>query len=110
MKKPAVLRHAGFLISNGDRSDLDQRPSRGRALGAAAGATRLRLARCGAALAGTGQLFRLRRHRAFDELEADLAPVFGIRLVLEQHDADVTAALELAEQHFVRERLLDVLL
>src|SRR5258708_35189377 len=76
-------------------SHLDQRPSRGRALGAATGATQFRLPRCGAAFAGAGQLFRLRRHRAFDELEADLALVFRSRLVLQEHDADVTAALAL---------------
>src|SRR6185312_4533678 len=82
---------------------LDQRPFRG-ALGTAAWtATRSRFA-----LARAGQLFRLRRNRTFDELEADI--VRARRLVLDQHDADMAAALELAEEHLVGQRLLDVLL
>src|SRR6266516_6653200 len=90
-------------------SDLDQRSPRGRALGPAAaiGAARFWSARRGA-LARARQLLRLGRDRAFDEFEADL--VLGGRLVLDQHDADVAAALELAEQHLVRQRLLNVLL
>ena len=35
---------------------------------------------------------------------------FRARLVLDQHDTDVAAALQLAEQHLVGQRLLDVLL
>src|SRR6478752_3793033 len=84
-------------------SDLDQRSSRDGTLGAA----RLWPARRGA-LARARQFFRLRRDRALDEFEADL--VLGRRLVLDQDDTNVTAAFELAEQHLVRERLLDVLL
>src|SRR5207245_8225796 len=69
------------------------------------GAARLRLA-----LAGAGQLFRLRRDWSLDELEADLVLSLRARLVLDQHDADMPAALQVTEQHFVRQRLLDVLL
>src|SRR5258705_8079763 len=110
IKKPAVLRRAGFSIRNIDRSGLDQRTSRSRALRAAARTTRFRLARRGA-LARAGQFFRLWRHRPFDIFEADLF-LGRLRscLVLYQDDADVAAALELAEQHFIRQGLLDVLL
>src|SRR5438034_8389305 len=91
-------------------SDLDQRSPRGRALGPAAaiGAAGFRPARRGA-LARARPLLRLGRHRTFDEFEADLVLAF-CGLVLDQHDADVTAALELAEQHLVGQGLLDVLL
>src|SRR4029453_3651908 len=108
-KKPAVSRRAGFATRTRfiRRSSLDQRPPRGRPLGAAApvGTARLRLA-----LAGAGQLFRLRRDRSLGELEADLVLAFRARLVLDQHDADMAAALQMAEQHFISQRLLDVLL
>src|SRR5262249_19582490 len=67
-------------------------------------ATRLRRL----ALARARQFLRLRRDRTFDELEADL--VEARALVLDDDDADMSAALEPAEQHFVSERLLDVLL
>src|SRR6516164_10783908 len=88
---------------------LDQRPSRGRALGATAGAAtpaRFRLA-----LASAGQLFGLRRDRPLDILEADLfLSSLAARLVLDHDDTNMAAAFELAEQHLVGERLLDVLL
>src|SRR5882672_8244981 len=81
------------------RLRLDQRPPRGRPLRTAA---RFRLA-----LPSTGQLFRLRRDRSLDELEADLVLAVSACLVLDQHDADMAAALQVTEQHLVRQRLLD---
>src|SRR5258708_7020568 len=98
MKRPAD--QPAFCLS----SDLDQRPARGRHPGAAATARRFWLTRRSVAFPRARQLFRLRRDRAFDELEADL--VLVRRLVLDQHDADMSAALELAEQDLVRKRLL----
>src|SRR3954471_2142842 len=86
-------------------SSLDQR-ALGRPL-RAAGASGLGLAR--RALAGSRELLLLRRDRTLDELEADL--VLGlVGLVLDQNDADMAATLELAEQHLVGQRLLDMLL
>src|SRR5258708_18285345 len=89
------------------RSAIAPRALGGRSLGPAAtvGAARFRLAP-----AGAGQLFRLRRDRSLDELEADLVLAVRARLVLDQHDADMAAALEVTEQHLVRQALLDVLL
>src|SRR6185437_683262 len=98
---------AGCLLDS-HPSSLDQRPSRDRTLRAAAPSVLLRLARH-RALARAGQLLRLRRHRPFEVFEADLF-LAGCRLVLDQHDTDMAATLELAEQHLVGERLLDVLL
>src|SRR5882724_11369749 len=97
---PATRRLPDLMMLRFDlSSDLDQRPTRGRALRpAATGTARFRLAR-NRALARARQLFRLRHDRALDEFEADL--VAARRLVLDQHDANVAAALELAEQHLV---------
>src|SRR5665213_812460 len=89
-------------------SGLDQRTARGRSLGPSTAA--IRAARLRLALACDRQLLRLRRDRTLDEFEADLLRAFRTRLVLDQDDTNVTAALELAEQHLVRQRLLDVLL
>src|SRR5436853_454744 len=47
------------------------------------------------------------RDRALEELEAEL--LFAGLVLLDDH-ADVAAALQLAEQHFIGERLLDVFL
>src|ERR1700682_1506751 len=96
-KKPAVLRRAGFLIGNINRSHLDQWTSRARPLGAAAGTAGFRLARRGA-LARAGQFFRLRRDRTFDIFEADFF-LSGLlsRLVPPQPDANVGTALQLGE-------------
>src|ERR1700739_3830711 len=107
MRKKAgglATRRLGCKIST---SGLDQRPLRGRDLRPAAiGTVRLRRL----ALARHRQLLGLWRDRAFDELEADLfRRRLSTRLVLDQDDADVAAALELAEQHLVRQWLLDVL-
>src|SRR6478609_2846445 len=109
-KKAGGLATAGFPNSRYSRLHLDQRALGGRALRPAARTARLRLAGR-VALARARQFLRLRRHRPLDIFEADLflRPV-GCRLVLDQHDADMPAALELAEQHLVGERLLDVLL
>src|SRR6266850_5524320 len=52
-------------------------------------------------------LLRLRSDRPFRELKAEVALS---RFLLDQHDPDMTASLELAEQHLVGERLLDRLL
>src|ERR1700722_15245988 len=111
-KKPAVWRHAGFPIRIMSGSRLDQRSSRGRALRTTAAARTIRFGFARhRALARAGELLRLRRPRPFDIFEADL-PRFGLRtgLILDQHDADMAATLEFAEQHFVCQRLLDVLL
>src|SRR5258705_6278923 len=71
IKKPAVLRRAGFSIRNIDRSGLDQRTSRSRALRAAARTTRFRLAPRGA-LSRAAQLFPPWRHRPLHIFGTDL--------------------------------------
>src|SRR5215211_4931433 len=63
--------------------------------------------RAGPALGFGWDLLRLRRDRAIEELEAELV---ASSLVRDDDDADVSAALELAEQNLVGEALLDMLL
>src|SRR5262249_6711068 len=90
------------------RLDLDQRHLRHRAARRRTAFRAGRLAAGAAALGlGLGNLLGLRRGRGVGIPEAALR---GARLVLDRDDAHVAAALELAEQDFVGERLLDVLL
>src|SRR5262249_9417950 len=90
------------------RLDLDQRHLRHRAARRRAAFRAGGLAAGGAALwLGLRDLLGLRRHRAVEIFEAEL---LDARFVLDRDDAHVAAALELAEQDFVGERLLDVLL
>src|SRR5690242_6803349 len=97
------------------RSDLDQRHLRHRAArwrrtAIAARSRRLIAAMRARAALRPGpdrDLLRLRRDRPFRKFEAELALA---RLVLHQHDPDMPAGLELAEQHLIGERLLDRLL
>src|SRR5581483_3494438 len=104
-KRPAQRRP--FAFPDG-RSDLDQRPLRRRGFRAAAGATVRATGLRRLAPARARQFLGLRRDRTFDELEADLVQTRA--LVLDHDDADMAAALQLAEQYLVGQRLLDVLL
>src|SRR3972149_7072679 len=61
--------------------------------------------RGGRRLVGSGTLSRLWRHRPIDIFEAKF-----FRAVLDDDDAHMPARLELAEQQFLGQRLLDVLL
>src|SRR5262249_19118675 len=90
------------------RLDLDQRHLRHRAARRRAAFRAGRLAAGAAALGlGLGNLLRLRRDRAVQILETEL---LDAGFVLDRDDAHVAAALELAEQDLVGERLLDILL
>src|SRR5262249_22567687 len=90
------------------RLDLDQRHLRHRAARRRAAFRSGRLAARAAPFGlGLGNLLGLRRHRTVEIFEAEL---LDARFVLDRDDAHVAAALELAEQDFVGERLLDVLL
>src|SRR5262245_50025331 len=101
MRRPGTM--PGLASGNVVWLDLDQRHLRHRAAArrAAVAAVVRRLGLAGARLARLRRgrdLLRLGRDRAFDVFEPDLVLA---RLVLDDHDADMAAALELAKQYFV---------
>ena len=97
-REPGLANGVSFVVSNFGQWHFRHRP-----------ALRLR-SRCRAAFCfrlWRRQLLRLGRHRTIEELEAELVAVL---LVFVDDNAHVAARLQMAEQDFIGQRLLDVLL